>query len=159
LAQDLPEAIVSHRFEPTDAGSAVLIPRRRRSSTARYAVEIANQPIAELTEVARELNVVGAAADRIAHLIDRPAPLDERDDVVPPAEPIEPEIHFDHVAFRYGDHLPLAVDDVTCRIRRDLPLATVRDLITFVPQDTYLFHGTLRDNVRLGRLTASQLIA
>jgi thiol reductant ABC exporter CydC subunit len=154
-------------------------------------------PIAEITEVARELNVVGAAADRIAHLVDRPAPVEERDDAVAPAGPIEPQIDFEHVSFRYGDHLPLAVDDVTCRIRpgetvalvgasgagksttahllmrywdpesgritigghdlRDLPSATVRELITFVPQDTYLFHGTLRDNVRLGRPEASDV--
>lgn len=38
---------------------------------------------------------------------------------------------------------------------RDLPQATLRDLISFVPQDVYLFNTSIRENVRLGRPDAS----
>lgn len=34
---------------------------------------------------------------------------------------------------------------------RDLALADLRDLVALVSQDTYLFHGTVRDNVTLAR--------
>jgi ABC-type multidrug transport system fused ATPase/permease subunit len=38
---------------------------------------------------------------------------------------------------------------------RDLPQSTLRDLVAFVPQDVYLFHTNVRDNLRLGRPDAS----
>ena len=161
-------------------------------------------PIANITEVARELNVVAAAADRIHHLFDRRAPVDDDSDSDGERGAdtgpggigvIDPTIRFEHVGFRYAADLPPAVVDLTCRIRagetvalvgasgagksttahllmrywdpetgritiggrdlRDIPLRALRDLITFVPQDTYLFHGTLRDNLRLGRPDAT----
>ena len=39
---------------------------------------------------------------------------------------------------------------------RELPLSTVRDNISVVTQDTYLFHGTVADNLRFGRPDATQ---
>ena len=38
---------------------------------------------------------------------------------------------------------------------RDYPLETLRGLIAMVSQDTYLFHGTVEDNLRLGKPGAS----
>ena len=38
---------------------------------------------------------------------------------------------------------------------RDYPLETLRGLIAVVSQDTYLFHGTVEDNLRLGKPEAS----
>ena len=38
---------------------------------------------------------------------------------------------------------------------RDYPLDTLRGLIAVVSQDTYLFHGTVEDNLRLGKPGAS----
>ena len=38
---------------------------------------------------------------------------------------------------------------------RTLPLATLRRLVTVVPQDVYLFNGTIADNIRLGRPDAT----
>lgn len=38
---------------------------------------------------------------------------------------------------------------------RDASLASLRDRIVVVPQEGYLFHGTIRDNVRIGRVGAS----
>nr|WP_314423533.1 ABC transporter ATP-binding protein [uncultured Erwinia sp.] len=38
---------------------------------------------------------------------------------------------------------------------RSLPLAALRQLISWVPQEVYLFHGTVADNIRLGRPDAS----
>ncbi len=40
---------------------------------------------------------------------------------------------------------------------RDLPLRTLRSLITFVPQDVYLFHSSVRENILLGRPDASEV--
>jgi ATP-binding cassette subfamily C protein CydCD len=39
---------------------------------------------------------------------------------------------------------------------RGLPLATVRDHVALVGQDTYLFHGTVAENLRLGKPDATQ---
>jgi ATP-binding cassette subfamily C protein CydCD len=39
---------------------------------------------------------------------------------------------------------------------RDLPLRELRRLIAVVSQDTYLFHGTIEENLRMGRPEASQ---
>jgi ATP-binding cassette, subfamily B, bacterial len=39
---------------------------------------------------------------------------------------------------------------------RDLPLADVRALMAVVHQDTYLFHGTVAENLRMGRPEATQ---
>jgi len=39
---------------------------------------------------------------------------------------------------------------------RDLSLAQVRSLISVVNQDTFLFHGTVEDNIRIGREDATQ---
>jgi ATP-binding cassette subfamily C protein CydCD len=39
---------------------------------------------------------------------------------------------------------------------RDLPLAGVRALMAVVHQDTYLFHGTVADNLRMGRPDATR---
>ena len=39
---------------------------------------------------------------------------------------------------------------------RELPLGTIRDNISVVTQDTYLFHGTVADNLRFGKPDATQ---
>jgi ATP-binding cassette subfamily C protein CydCD len=38
---------------------------------------------------------------------------------------------------------------------RDLPFAAIRSQIAVVPQDAYLFHGNIEDNIRMGRPDAS----
>ncbi|MEJ3742542.1 thiol reductant ABC exporter subunit CydC [Actinomycetes bacterium KLBMP 9797] len=38
---------------------------------------------------------------------------------------------------------------------RDIPQRAVRDLVSVVPQDVYLFHRSVRDNIRLGRPDAT----
>ena len=40
---------------------------------------------------------------------------------------------------------------------RELPLSTIRDNISVVTQDTYLFHGTVAENLRFGKPDATQL--
>ena len=39
---------------------------------------------------------------------------------------------------------------------RTLPFAEIRSLISVVNQDTFLFHGTVEENIRLGRPQATQ---
>ena len=39
---------------------------------------------------------------------------------------------------------------------REIPLRTIRDNISVVTQDTYLFHGTVADNLRFGKPDATQ---
>ena len=39
---------------------------------------------------------------------------------------------------------------------RDLPLSTIRENISVVTQDTYLFHGTIAENMRFGKPDATQ---
>ncbi len=40
---------------------------------------------------------------------------------------------------------------------RDLPLSAIRNNISVVTQDTYLFHGTVADNLRFGKPDATQM--
>lgn len=72
-------------------------------------------PVATLTSVLRELNVVSAAADRIFTLLHEVAPVADQVDMSP-ARPIEPRVTFDRVRFRYAADLPDAVSDVSFTI-------------------------------------------
>ncbi len=59
-----------------------------------------------------------------------------------------------HLLMRFWD-----VDADTIRVGghdvRDLPQHTLRELVTFVPQDVYLFHDSAAANIRLGRPDAT----
>jgi ATP-binding cassette, subfamily C, bacterial CydC len=72
-------------------------------------------PVIKVTDVARELSVVAAAADRIMMILRAPAPVS---DLVkePPPEPIEPQVRFDAVSFRYDPALRPAVDNVSFEV-------------------------------------------
>ncbi len=72
-------------------------------------------PVIKVTDVARDLNVVAAAADRIMTILRAPAPVTDLVDAPPPG-PIEPRIHFDAVSFRYGPALRPAVDEVSFEV-------------------------------------------
>ncbi|MFE0678114.1 ABC transporter ATP-binding protein [Streptomyces sp. NPDC058867] len=151
-------------------------------------------PVLKVTEVARELSMVAAAAERINTLLDAPAPVRDLVTEAPPG-PLAPHVRFDAVTFGYRADLPPAVSDVGFEIRpgetvalvghsgagkstcanlllrfwdvsagsvsvgghdvRDFPQEDLRRLMTLVPQDTFLFHTSLRDNIRLGRADAS----
>ncbi|MFJ1735671.1 thiol reductant ABC exporter subunit CydC [Streptomyces sp. NPDC088254] len=151
-------------------------------------------PVLKVTEVARELSVVAAAAERIVTLIEQPPPVTDLVDAAP-AGPIAPVVRFDGVGFAYRDDLRPAVEDVSFEIRpgetvalvghsgagkstcanlllrfwdaaagsitigghdvRDFPAEDLRRLMTLVPQDTFLFNTSLRENIRLGRADAT----
>ncbi|MEU2494298.1 ABC transporter ATP-binding protein [Streptomyces sp. NPDC007883] len=151
-------------------------------------------PVLKVTEVARELSVVAAAAERIVTLIEQPPPVTDLVDAAP-AGPITPVVRFDGVGFAYRDDLRPAVEDVSFEIRpgetvalvghsgagkstcanlllrfwdaaagsitigghdvRDFPAEDLRRLMTLVPQDTFLFNTSLRENIRLGRADAT----
>lgn len=66
-------------------------------------------PLIKLTDVARELGMVAAAADRIRTILRAPAPVVDLVDRRPP-EPIEPWIRLESVSFRYGPALRDAVE-------------------------------------------------
>ncbi|MGH3996803.1 MAG: ABC transporter ATP-binding protein [Pseudonocardiaceae bacterium] len=69
----------------------------------------------KVTDVARELSLVAAAADRITTILRAPAPVTDLVDTPPPG-PIEPRIRFDAVSFRYGPTLRRAVDGVSFEV-------------------------------------------
>jgi ABC-type multidrug transport system fused ATPase/permease subunit len=50
-------------------------------------------------------------------------------------------------------HLVIGGEDA-----RDMPLAQLQSLIALVSQDTYLFHATVAENLRLARLNADQAV-
>ena len=69
-------------------------------------------PVLAVTEVARDLGLVGAAAARIERLLAAPAPVVDLTDIAPPG-PYPSSVRFDGVSFRYGAELPDAVSDVS----------------------------------------------
>ncbi|WP_051716362.1 ABC transporter ATP-binding protein [Streptomyces bikiniensis] len=151
-------------------------------------------PVLKVTEVARELSMVAAAAERINALLEAPAPVS---DLVTeaPRGPVEPHVRFDAVTFSYREDLRPAVAEVGFEIRpgetvalvghsgagkstcanlllrfwdvtagsvsvgghdvRAFPQEDLRRLMTLVPQDTFLFNTSVRENIRLGRADAS----
>ncbi|MEO3811469.1 ABC transporter ATP-binding protein [Sphaerisporangium sp. B11E5] len=72
-------------------------------------------PVIAVTDVARDLNLVIAAAGRITTLLHAPAPVTDRV-TAPPPGPVIPRVTFDRVTFRYAPHLPDAVTGVTFAI-------------------------------------------
>ncbi|GAA4190154.1 ABC transporter ATP-binding protein [Streptosporangium oxazolinicum] len=69
-------------------------------------------PVIAVTDVARDLNLVIAAGDRIMTILNTPAPVTDRV-TAPPPGPIEPHVRFEGVRFRYGPDLPEALADVS----------------------------------------------
>ena len=72
-------------------------------------------PVTAVTDVARDLSLVTAAADRITAIISAPAPVADLVSEPPPGE-IEPRVRFRSVSFRYGPALPDAVTGVSFEI-------------------------------------------
>ncbi|WP_431930137.1 thiol reductant ABC exporter subunit CydC [Nonomuraea jabiensis] len=69
-------------------------------------------PVIAVTDVARDLNLVIAAGDRIMTILNTPAPVTDRV-TAPPPGPVEPRVRFEATRFRYAPDLPEALADVT----------------------------------------------
>jgi ATP-binding cassette, subfamily C, bacterial CydC len=69
-------------------------------------------PVIAVTDVARDLNMVAAAANRIGVILAAPAPVSDRV-AESPRGPLEPRVRFEGVYFRYAPALPDAVRGVT----------------------------------------------
>jgi thiol reductant ABC exporter CydC subunit len=69
-------------------------------------------PVIAVTDVARDLNLVVAAAERLRVILEAPAPVSDLVTGPPPA-PVSPDVRFGGVGFRYADHLPDALHDAT----------------------------------------------
>lgn len=75
-------------------------------------------PLALVIDVARELNVVAASAQRIANLVEQPAVVAEDETTEALAAPIDlpPRVVFDDVSFRYSEQLKPAVSGLSFTI-------------------------------------------
>ncbi|MET8002296.1 thiol reductant ABC exporter subunit CydC [Nonomuraea glycinis] len=81
-------------------------------------------PVIAVTDVARDLNLVIAAGDRIMTVLGTPASVTDRVQE-PPSGPIEPRVRFTEVRFRYAPDLPEAVADAAFAIAPGETLALV----------------------------------
>ncbi|MFI7135694.1 ATP-binding cassette domain-containing protein [Nonomuraea sp. NPDC050153] len=84
---------------------------RGQAGAATFA-EIRLVPVIAVTDVARDLNLVIAAGDRIMTILNTPAPVTDRV-TAPPPGPVEPLVRFEATRFRYAPDLPEALAGVT----------------------------------------------
>ncbi|MDA0633947.1 thiol reductant ABC exporter subunit CydC [Nonomuraea sp. MCN248] len=69
-------------------------------------------PVVAVTDVARDINLVTAAGDRIMTILNAPAPVTDQV-TAPPPGPVEARVRFEDVRFRYAPGLPEALGGVT----------------------------------------------
>ncbi|MCM1105874.1 MAG: ABC transporter ATP-binding protein/permease [Blautia sp.] len=151
------------------------------------------QPIMQIAQVANQLQLMAAAAERVFEF------LDEEEEEVTVLNPvhlsqIEGRVEFSHVSFGY-DKAQIIVKDFSASVSpgqkiaivgptgagkttmvkllmrfydvnsgsiqvdghdiRDFNRTDLREAFGMVLQDTWLFHGTIMENIRYGRLDAS----
>ena len=103
------------------------------------------QPITQLTQVSNVLQQMAAAAERIFEFLD--APEEEPDHATARTADVECNVQFDDVQ---SGCIKIGGTDI-----RDFARDDLRSLFGMVLQDTWLFHGTIRDNIRYGKLDAT----
>jgi ATP-binding cassette, subfamily C, bacterial CydC len=81
-------------------------------------------PVIAITDVARDLNLVAAAATRVRSILDAPAPVTDRT-ATGPAGPVTPQIDFERVSFRYAPRLPDAVVEASFTVEPGETVALV----------------------------------
>jgi ATP-binding cassette subfamily B multidrug efflux pump len=137
------------------------------------------QPVRMLSDRYNTLQASTVASERIFELLDeRPDILDAPDAY--PLPPIHGEVRLDHVTFGYTSVPVLHDVDLTIAGKsslvnlvprfydvwegrvaidghdvRDVTLASLRSQIAVVLQDPFLFAGTIAENIRYGRLDAT----
>ena len=146
-------------------------------------------PIVGISNMARNFGIMQSSTDRVFSVLETPETVR---DLVQESEKVTdvPSVTFDHVSFRYGETLPLVLDDVSFRIKygetvalvghsgagkstcanlllrfwdiengtvkignvdvRNMTQHDLREMISTVPQDVYLFNCSILDNIRLG---------
>lgn len=81
-------------------------------------------PVTSITDIAENLGIVFAAADRVFAVLNAPAPVPDTA-AAPPPGPVEPCIEFRAVSFHYGPDLPAALDTASFSVRRGESVALV----------------------------------
>ena len=135
------------------------------------------QPIQQLAQVSNMLQSMTAAAERVFEFLNEP----EEDQLADPARRADPacidgQVTFDHVRFGYVPEKTI-IHDFSCKVQpgqlmrfydvdsgsitlnghdiRDFDRSALREGFGMVLQDTWLFKGTIMENIRYGRLDAT----
>ncbi|MCM1282446.1 MAG: ABC transporter ATP-binding protein/permease [Muribaculaceae bacterium] len=151
------------------------------------------QPIMQIAQVANQLQLMAAAAERVFEFLDEEEEVETVPDPVRLSQ-IEGRVEFSHVSFGY-DSTQMIVKDFSASVSpgqkiaivgptgagkttmvkllmrfydvnsgsiqvdghdiRDFNRTDLREAFGMVLQDTWLFHGTIMENIRYGRLDAS----
>jgi ATP-binding cassette subfamily C protein CydC len=82
-------------------------------------------PVVELCSMGRNFGIILAAADRVFRVLES-EPVVE-DSGSRPVQGLKPVIGFEHVYFRYGENLPLILNDVSFRVEEGETVALVGD--------------------------------
>ena len=113
------------------------------------------QPIAQTAQIANVLQSTAAAAERVFEF------LDEEEEVKDVENPISTkdivgEVEFNHVHFGYNPE-KIIINDFTAKVKPgdEITRESLRKMVAMVLQDTYLFSETVSENIRYGRLDAS----
>jgi ATP-binding cassette subfamily C protein CydC len=138
-------------------------------------------PIISVTNAARNMGMISASANRVFTVLQTPASVEDHV-TTPPSGPIEPNLpealtnvsftlapgetvalvgHSGagkstcaHLLLRFWDPQRGAIT-IGGHDLRDFPQTTLRDLVTLVPQDTYLFNVSIAENIRLSKPLAT----
>ena len=147
------------------------------------------QPIQELSRIYTTMQSAMAGGEEVLGLLNQELTIADQPNATE-MPPIEGEIHFDNVSFRYHDDLPQVLTEINLKIEagqtvalvgptgagkttlasliprfyevgegsvqidgqdvRSVTQQSLRNQFGLVPQDPFLFAGTIADNIRFG---------
>ena len=114
------------------------------------------QPIQQIAQVTNMLQSAAAASERVFEFLEEEEE-DQKVDHAAATDGLNGNVTFDHVAFGYDPNRLINKGSIQIDGHdvRDFNRKELREMFGMVLQDTWLFSGTIMENIRYGRLDAT----